>query len=412
MADEQSDGGSSPLSALSWTDDQDPDGQLTTPLRFFAVSRAELSLPTVLKCGQTFRWRRTTATLLPSGHPSQGHLPKPSPPDAHELVELVEWSLAWSDRTVVLRQDDQGIHYTALYRPSDVEEYNRDCRMDTTYDLLKAYFVLDVSLVDLYEEWSRRDPVFCRKVATGEWDGLRVVRQDGWETMVSFICSANNNIARISLMVNKLCAAFGAQMPRPPIGVTLPNGHERQRVLHASDPSHAAADMYSFPSATRLSEGDVAEKLKLLGFGYRANYVHKSALKLCELGQEAGRQQHWRGFRAQDWADKGKTTDGEDAADGLEENKGRFAPEDFLAFLAAQPYEVAHSSLVHQFPGVGPKVADCICLFGLGFVHVVPVDIHIYKIALRDYQLDLPSPTVAKKPVSRVATTTDRKSVV
>lgn len=57
--------------------------------------------------------------------------------------------------------------------------------MDTTYDLLRAYFVLDVSLVGLYQDWSRRDSVFSSKVASGEWDGLRVVRQDSWETMVS-----------------------------------------------------------------------------------------------------------------------------------------------------------------------------------------------------------------------------------
>ncbi|KNZ50956.1 hypothetical protein VP01_4155g1 [Puccinia sorghi] len=408
MAEEQSDCPSSPLSSLSSTDDHHHHLQLTTPLRFFPVSRAELSLPAVLKCGQTFRWNRTSA-ILPNGHPTEVHLRIKSMADGQQ-VELVEWSLACFDRTVVLRQDDRGIHYTALYRSSDIEEYKMDCKMDTTYNLLRAYFVLDVSLVGLYQDWSRRDSVFSSKVASGEWDGLRVVRQDSWETMVSFICSANNNIPRISLMVNKLCATFGNLMPRPPLGITLPNEQERQSV-QASHPSLATKDMYSFPSAKRLSEGDVADKLKHLGFGYRANYVHKSSLKLCEIAQEARHLKHWPGFM-EDSADNGKKDEEEvTATDSMSENRCRFEPEDFLAFLASQPYEVAHSKLVHQFPGVGPKVADCICLFGLGFVHVVPVDIHIYKIAIRDYQLDLPSPN-AKKSASRPATNKKKQAII
>ncbi|OAV93298.1 hypothetical protein PTTG_27365 [Puccinia triticina 1-1 BBBD Race 1] len=292
--------------------------------------------------------------------------------------------MAWIDRTVVLRQDDQGIYYTALYRPTQTGEYNNDCNLNTTYSLLRAYFVLDVSLASLYQDWSERDPVFSSKVSSGEWDGLRVVRQDGWETMISFICSANNNIPRISLMLSRLCAAFGNPMPRPPLGVTLPSKFGCQNV-EAYDSSSPLLELYSFPPPVRLSQADVIEKLKLLGFGYRASYVHKTSIKLCEIALEARKDNHWPGFPNLDCRSTFK--EDEQKPDLLKPKS--FEPQEFLDFLASQTYELAHSNLVNQFPGVGPKVGDCICLFGLGFVHVVPVDIHIYKIALRDYQLDL-----------------------
>ncbi|EFP85074.2 uncharacterized protein PGTG_11243 [Puccinia graminis f. sp. tritici CRL 75-36-700-3] len=412
---------SSPLSSFSSTGDEDKhdkgiesESELIVPVRFFPISRAELSLPAVLKCGQTFRWNRSQLILkLPSTSDQQTHHGhhedrKPEPDDLHPSpsVALQEWSMAWIDRTVVLRQDDQGIYYTALYRPSHIEEYDKDCKLNTTYDLLKAYFVLDVSLVNLYHDWSERDPVFSNKVASGEWDGLRVVRQDSWETMISFICSANNNIPRISLMLNRLCATFGDPMPCPPLGITLPSMLERQNVV-AHDPSSPRLEFFSFPSPRRLSQPDVIDKLKLLGFGYRASYVYKTSIKLCEIASEAQKENRWPGFLDPDCQESTDKHNKQEEGEEEEEKpallkKSSFEPQDFLDFLASQSYEQAHSKLVNQFPGVGPKVGDCICLFGLGFVHVVPVDIHIYKIALRDYQLDLNSSTTTKKnPANR-----------
>lgn len=48
-------------------------------------------------------------------------------------------------------------------------------------------------------------------------------------------------------------------------------------------------------------------------------------------------------------------------------------------------YRKAHEELL-QLQGVGPKVADCVCLMGLGWGEAVPVDTHVWQIAQRDYK--------------------------
>lgn len=102
---------------------------------------------------------------------------------------------------------------------------------------------------------------------------------------------------------------------------------------------------YSFPSPEQLAGDDVESKLRQLGFGYRAKYIYQTACKM---------------------------TNGELSLDRL--NK-----------LRDDDYETAHEYLL-QLSGVGPKVADCICLMALDKHDIVPVDTHVYQIAIRDYK--------------------------
>lgn len=59
-------------------------------------------------------------------------------------------------------------------------------------------------------------------------------------------------------------------------------------------------------------------------------------------------------------------------------------PTGWLQALSEGEYERAVSALC-ELPGVGRKVADCVCLFGLGFDEAVPVDTHLWRVSVERY---------------------------
>ncbi|GAA5990213.1 hypothetical protein JCM5350_001088 [Sporobolomyces pararoseus] len=120
--------------------------------------------------------------------------------------------------------------------------------------------------------------------------GIRVLKQDEWEILVSFICSANNNISRITLMVNRLCAQLGTPLPHPShfdpsrdlsTSPTSPEGLPSTAIPPPNDLS-----LYSFPPPDALTNISKTESLlRQLGFGYRANFIPTSALHLVETAK-------------------------------------------------------------------------------------------------------------------------------
>ena len=170
---------------------------------------------------------------------------------------------------------------------------------------------------------------------------MRILRQDAWEALVGFICSSNNNIARISQMMDRLCAHYGALA-----------GHVDAQPFYSLPPPHA------------LAGPRVEAHLRELGFGYRARYLHQSAVMVSHAADgwlDALRNPESRGVGARP------------AAGGALRPHGR------------DGYRAAHEQLL-ALQGVGPKVADCVCLMGLGWGEAVPVDTHVWQIAQRDYK--------------------------
>ena len=115
--------------------------------------------------------------------------------------------------------------------------------------LVADYFRLDDDLENIYFCIDTDERIHS---AIEEYRGLRIIRQDPWECLISFICSANSNIPRISINMNNLAKTFGKSLEL--------NGVKG----------------YSFPSPATLAE--VGEPLlRDLKLGFRAKYVAEAA---------------------------------------------------------------------------------------------------------------------------------------
>ncbi|KAH9945908.1 DNA glycosylase [Epithele typhae] len=283
-----------------------------TPAGFHALPLplAQLSLAAVLKCE------------------SSSHLGGPS----HE------YRLCLRDRVVCLRQSPDALFYRSVFPRSTPGD--NECRDAETLAWIRDYFQLDVDLVELYQQWGSLDPVFLR--LKDRFEGIRMLRQDPFENLISFICSSNNNIARITKMVKSLCLAYS-----PPL-LSLPP---------PDDSGGAEEAFYPFPPPSALAAPEVSSKLRALGFGYRADFLQKTAAMLVES--------HGVSF---------------DATTQMEPS------EVWLRTLRQFSTADARIELL-KFMGVGRKVADCVLLMSLDKREVIPVDTHVYQIAVKHYGL-------------------------
>ena len=201
---------------------------------------------------------------------------------------------------------------------------------------LRYYFQLDVPLAPLYRQWQRSDE---RMGAVARaLPGVRILRQEPAECLFSFICSSNNNIGRIGGMLAALRRAYGRR-----VHVDADVGSSTGGAPAADVAEGTADGYYTFPTIEALAAAP-EEELRALGFGYRAPFVVQTAQALLERG---GRS----------WLTSLRTS----------------------------------TSLDHvrtelcTLRGVGPKVADCVALFSLDQTGAIPVDVHVWQIACRDF---------------------------
>lgn len=178
--------------------------------------------------------------------------------------------------------------------PCTEEEFN-----EIWYD----YFDLGRDYGAIKECLSENDEIMKKAVSYGY--GIRILKQDLWETIVSFIISQNNNIPRIKGCIERLCENFGEPVEQ---GAYLLD-----------------RKTYDIPSPEKLaslSEEDLAP----VRLGYRARYLIETARTVCEKG----------------------------------------LPGDFEDLSA--------------LCGVGPKVANCISLFGMQDHASFPIDVWVMKV--------------------------------
>ncbi len=149
------------------------------------------------------------------------------------------------------------------------------------------------------------------KEATAFGWGIRLLKQDIWETLISFIISANNRIPRIMKTVGVIAQEYGDE---------LTMGGEK---------------FYSFPDVKKLSQSTI-KALEVCKGGFRCKYIINSS-NIISNGQVNLHQ------------------------------------------IAQMDTDDAREDLM-KFPGVGPKVADCVLLYSGTKYNVFPTDVWVRRV--------------------------------
>lgn len=230
----------------------------------------------ILDCGQAFRWAKISDTVYKG--------------------------VAYG-RILELEIDNNNL----FLRNTDITEYET---------LWRNYFDLHSSYTELRQHFSEDENM---QKALAFSPGLRLMRQEPWEMLISFILSQNSNIPRIKKMIEALCQSYGKQI---------------------------AEGYYTFPTPgdiSTLAEGDLAH----IKMGYRAPYILDAARRV--------------------------------ASGALDLQK-----------LLSQPTDVVRDALI-AVHGVGPKVADCVLLFGFGRLECFPLDVWMKRVMATLYPDGLPA---------------------
>lgn len=194
-----------------------------------------------------------------------------------------------------------------------------NCGKEDFENIWKKYLDLDTDYGLIKEKLSAEDQIM--QAASEYGYGIRILRQDFWETVVSFIISQNNNIPRIKGCIESICEKFGE---------------------HAGE--YGGKAFFSIPSPSTLASLN-SEDLAPCRLGYRAPYLVKMARQFVDRG-------------------------GPDVVEAELKN-------------AEDPIQA-----LQQFCGIGPKVAACISLFGLGRMDAFPIDVWMRRVMNRLYDID------------------------
>ncbi len=236
------------------------------------VSEPDLDLDETLDCGQAFRWKR-----IPSDY-------------------MCTYTGAFFNDELTVSQTAAGSFIFHNTTENDfLSKWVGYFDFESDYSELKRCFSEDETLSKA-----------CRYAG-----GIRLLKQNSWECLISFIISQNNNIPRIKGIIDRLC------------------GHYNGR----------------FPDISELSKEN-AYSLAYLRSGFRAKYISDAAIKTA-------------------------------------------SNEIKLDEIAEMPIDDARKAL-KSIKGVGPKVAECVLLFGMYRTEAFPVDVWIKRVLAQYYPNGFP----------------------
>ena len=170
------------------------------------------------------------------------------------------------------------------------------------------YFDLNTDYGRIKSDIIAREPQIAIACESGY--GIRILNQDMFETLISFIVSQNNNIPRIKKCIESICEHYGEYLGE-----------------------YFGRKRYAFPTARALADASPCE-LAELKLGYRCEYISASARQYLAEGSPTSYEQ------------------------------------------------------ILSYHGIGPKVANCIMLFGLHKVDAFPIDTWVKHIMNDMYGFD------------------------
>ena len=131
----------------------------------------------------------------------------------------------------------------------DNNVYVKSFGKDNLKELVHSYFDMDRDYEKIKKSLRKIDEHMKESISYG--DGIRLLNQDLWETIISFIISANNNIPRIKGIIERISKRYGNKI--------IWDG----------------AQYYSFPTPKQLGKASV-EELRNLGLGFRDVRVYET----------------------------------------------------------------------------------------------------------------------------------------
>jgi N-glycosylase/DNA lyase len=265
----------------------------------------DYDLAATLDSGQVFRWQRVENS----------------------------WRGVVGQHCVQLTQTPDGIRATTAAPVAD-------------WNFLREFLQTEVDLSAVLKTFPADEPM---RRAVARCRGLRLLRQEPWECLASFILSSTKQIVQIRQIVALLCERFGE-----PVG---DGGLRPSPMANRIDSAVADRRYNSFPSPQKIAAANEAE------------------LRDCKMG-----------FRAPNLLNAARQI-----ADGKFDLK-RIRPLDYAA---------ARAELM-TLRGVGGKIADCVLLFAYGFDSAFPVDVWIER-ALQE--LYFPLRRASEKRLKKFANT-------
>ena len=200
--------------------------------KYILENAKSFNLKDIFECGQCFRWNKQ---------------------------EDGSYTGIWKENVLNISQEGNKIIFKGICENGDIEKE------------IKEYFDLDRDYEEIKEKLAKIDENMKLSINYGK--GIRILNQDLWETIISFIISANNNIPRIKGIIERLSKKYGKE-------------------IKWNDESN-----YTFPTPQELKNVTV-EEYRNIGLGFRdirlyetTKMINEKAIDLEELKQNPNTQE-------------------------------------------------------------------------------------------------------------------------